>query len=150
MSIIFAAVVGGASIYGLLKTKYARWLGDISYGIYLIHGLALWTGINILIKFNLFSGITIVEYMEFACILAISISILASLSYRFVEFPAIMIGKAQRRAQAAHTSQATSSNHDSPEGVVPALRSLHHENQPAFDQSAFDSANFSQPTEAQS
>lgn len=143
MSIIFASIVGGASIYGLLKTKYARWLGDISYGIYLIHGLILWMGINILIKFNLFSGITMVEYMEFACLLAVSITIIASLSYRFVEYPAIMMGKKKKRAQAAHTPRSATAGQDRKENV-PALSPLHQESP-----TTFDTASFPHPTEAQ-
>jgi hypothetical protein len=40
--LFFLATIGGLSCFGLLATRSAVWLGDISYGIYLTHGMVLW------------------------------------------------------------------------------------------------------------
>jgi peptidoglycan/LPS O-acetylase OafA/YrhL len=41
LGLVFYLVVSGASIFGVLTSRAARRLGDISYGIYLLHGLVL-------------------------------------------------------------------------------------------------------------
>lgn len=40
---LFLAVANGNTLFGLLKTRGARHLGAVSYGVYLLHGLVLFT-----------------------------------------------------------------------------------------------------------
>jgi peptidoglycan/LPS O-acetylase OafA/YrhL len=109
-TLVFAGVVGGASIFGLLNTRPAIWLGDISYGIYLCHGLTLW-----LTLFTLRGVIDLSKLglpMFIALMIAVSavVVILASLSYVLFERP-VMLGVAsrskQRLASVTGTSTAT-------------------------------------------
>ena len=84
--IIFMSIVGGASIFGLLKTRMAVWLGDVSYGIYLLHGIMIW---SILSKMNPSSlaDFTILEYWFLMSIASLCTLVLASLSYAKLEQP---------------------------------------------------------------
>ena len=41
LGVVFHLIAGGCSMFGLLRTRPLRRLGDISYGIYLLQGLAL-------------------------------------------------------------------------------------------------------------
>ncbi len=42
LSIFFVIIASGNTMFGLLKMRGALWLGEISYSIYLCHGLVLW------------------------------------------------------------------------------------------------------------
>ena len=93
--IVFASVAGGASIFGILRTRAAIWLGDISYGIYLIHGLLLWAifkGVSQATDLVALSAYSMIGIMLVAILAAVS---LASLSYIWLELPIM------RRAAAA-------------------------------------------------
>lgn len=98
-TVIFAAVVGGASLFGVLQTRSAIWLGDISYGIYLIHGMVLWTTLTIL---NRMLGIDIgalplANYWMLALAVSAGAVLLASLSYVKLEKPAMAYWSAKGR-----------------------------------------------------
>lgn len=42
LSVFFFVVVSGNDLFGALRLSSARWLGEISYSTYLLHGFVLW------------------------------------------------------------------------------------------------------------
>ncbi|MFW3898521.1 acyltransferase family protein [Pseudomonas bharatica] len=42
LSVVFFVVVSGNDLFGALRLPSARWLGEISYSTYLLHGFLLW------------------------------------------------------------------------------------------------------------
>lgn len=95
---LFAAVAGGLSMFGLLNTRPALWLGDISYGLYLIHGMVLWFTLFALRKGGYLAGLGLFEYsVVMVAVGAVAVG-LASLSYIKLERPAMAFAK--RRAHA--------------------------------------------------
>ena len=91
--VLFLAVAGGLSGLGFLKSRPALWLGDISYGIYLIHGLIVWLTLSALKKYNLLAGIDLLEYSVIILICGGLVTAIASLSFAFVERPALKFFK---------------------------------------------------------
>ena len=85
--VIFAAVVGGASLCGILNTKSAIWLGDISYGIYLIHGMVVWLTLWALKYSGRIDEIGIFSYWLTVLLMSAAVVLLASLSYSMMEKP---------------------------------------------------------------
>lgn len=105
----FCAVLGGMSMRGLLNTKAARWLGDISYGIYLTHGLVLWLTLSALKYNNRLSEMNLLTYGGVVIGVAAIAVVLASLSYRFIEKPSMHLS--QKWMNKAPNNNAFNSSH---------------------------------------
>jgi peptidoglycan/LPS O-acetylase OafA/YrhL len=87
---IFSAVVGGASLWGMLTTRPAIWLGDISYGIFLLHGLILYALLSVLtlnFEHEGLNDIDILMYWPLVLGVALTAVALASVSYTYLEKP---------------------------------------------------------------
>ena len=88
--IIFASIVGGTSVFGLLNTKAAIWLGDISYGIYLLHGILLWVSLSMVITPHGLIQFNLTSYWLLVLAISTCVITLASLSYVKLERPAML------------------------------------------------------------
>lgn len=88
--IVFASVVGGSSLFGLLNTKAAIWLGDISYGIYLIHGMVLWLCLYLLREAGVIAYISLPMYWLIMLLVSAAVVVLSSFSYAYLEKPCMM------------------------------------------------------------
>ena len=90
LSVSFICVAGGNSLFGILNSKISQLFGQISYSMYLLHGLILYILFNIHIGkeqmnelSNLKYGITLFECST----LLIFISMI---TYKYIERPLIM------------------------------------------------------------
>ncbi|WP_448192792.1 acyltransferase family protein [Azospirillum sp. sgz301742] len=93
LGVFFAAVAAGQDFGGLLTRRPILWMGDISYGVYLLHGIVLW----VLITGNAPLRAAVLENEPlFALAFAgagILVVALASLVHLMVERPAIARGR---------------------------------------------------------
>ena len=85
--IVFLSVANGASLFGLLKLGPVIWLGEVSYGIYLMHGLAIYWALTALDGAGLLRGLGVVPYAGLMAGVAASVTALASVSYVLLERP---------------------------------------------------------------
>jgi peptidoglycan/LPS O-acetylase OafA/YrhL len=90
-TIFFTCVACGASIWGLLRTSAARALGELSYGVYLLHGLAL----NILFVdlSGMIDGAPTEKIVALMPLAAVGTMLLSASTFLLVERPFIDIGK---------------------------------------------------------
>jgi len=101
-TVIFAAIVGGASFGGVLRSHAAIWLGDISYGIYLMHGLALWLTLSALkVLVPHLEAIPLALYWPLMIGVAAIVVSAASVSYVILERPIMRRVTGRRREPAA-------------------------------------------------
>src|SRR3989344_280478 len=86
---VFLSFVYGADLFGLLKTEVAKFLGTISYSVYLIHSIMLFAILNSIDYFYPITSISPTVFWSlilFSGVITISVS---SLTYRYVEYPFI-------------------------------------------------------------
>ena len=92
LCVIFFSVISGADIFGLLATKAAKRLGAVSYSLYLTQGLILFPLSQVISK----DDVSHTDYKVITLFVSayISICLLSSLTYHFVERPFIKSKKA--------------------------------------------------------
>ena len=90
---VFAFIVLGNSLFGLLKHNYSKILGEISYSIYLLHAIVLFVVFNLIYK-----KAPSLYHMPIVLFLAIFISIL---TFKYIENPLNEFGhKLSKRVKA--------------------------------------------------
>ena len=80
LGIVFTFIMLGNSIFGILNRNFSKFLGEISYSIYLIHGLVLYIVFKVITE-----NLPEIYYMPFVLLLVI---IVATLTFKYIEFPA--------------------------------------------------------------
>lgn len=52
LSLVFLIIAAGNDLFGVLTVVSARWLGELSYGVYLLHGLVLFFIFNFMVGYD--------------------------------------------------------------------------------------------------
>lgn len=104
-SVFVGLVHTNAELFPLLRRKVCIWLGDISYSLYVIHLPIL--GLLALILGSIFHLSIFIESPFIATLLLIALTavisaIIADFSYKFIEVPAIQLGKKVSYRKDAH------------------------------------------------
>lgn len=94
LSVFFFVVVSGNDLFGALRLASARWLGEISYSTYLLHGFLLWW-----LAYHYYPqmGFALDEPLPFIALIALCTLLLvlvSSLTFLLFEKPGIAKGKA--------------------------------------------------------
>ncbi len=85
LAVIFSFIVCGYS-FGVLNHKGLKVLGEISYSIYLVHGLVLYILFTVINIVDL-KTISLEKYYLFFFPAALLVSIVSLFTYKFIEFP---------------------------------------------------------------
>jgi len=88
----FYLIANGSSLFKLLHLPTARVLGEISYSIYLLHGLVLYLCFSLL--FSIPAVWDAQRFMLLLPLLSIIVVILAIVTFKLIEAPGISLGKA--------------------------------------------------------
>ena len=88
----FLLIASGCDLFGLLSTISARRLGDISYGLYLMHGLVLSTMFSIE-PVRRFAIVSTVHYWTIIMLCAVILLMVATLALVLIERPGIGVGR---------------------------------------------------------
>ncbi|MBF8673507.1 acyltransferase [Pseudomonas fulva] len=112
LSLVFCIIVSGNDLLGALALRSARWLGEISYSLYLLHGLVLWW-----LAYRLYPsyGFTYDDPGAFMAVIALACTVLVVLSsatFLLLEKPGIALGKRlAQRPQAKPDNLKSGSTH---------------------------------------
>ncbi|BAI76639.1 acyltransferase (plasmid) [Azospirillum sp. B510] len=96
LGLFFAIVAAGQDFRGTLTRQPVLWLGEISYGVYLLHGIVLWTLITANGPLRALIGADESLYLLALTVAGVLVVALASLVHLTVERPAIRFGKRSR------------------------------------------------------
>lgn len=92
-SFIFTCIALGNTVFGILKLSVLKFLGEISYSTYLLHGIVLFVILYLMIGLENLTKYTNTEY----CLIIFAISplvlLISTFAYIFIENPFIKFGK---------------------------------------------------------
>jgi peptidoglycan/LPS O-acetylase OafA/YrhL len=92
LGIVFYLIISGTSVFGLLLTRPARRLGDISYGIYLLQGIVLYFVFSIEpVRALALTAPALHWGVILLC--ALLLLVFAAITHHLVELPGIRFGK---------------------------------------------------------
>ncbi|MEC5387829.1 acyltransferase [Uliginosibacterium sp. H3] len=85
----FAIFAGGNNLFGLLSHPVSRTLGEVTYSIYLLHGLVLFVLFRFVIGMEASRALS--PTMFWACVTAVTPILIATcfVTFRFIEYPAM-------------------------------------------------------------
>ncbi len=95
---VFLSFIYGADLWGFLKTNVSRFLGTLSYSIYLIHGIILFAVLNSFDYFSPIINTTPIVFWGLISLSGVITIIVSSITYRYIEYPFIKMiknGKSQ-------------------------------------------------------
>ena len=95
---IFLAVLYGCNFFGFLETVAWRFLGTISYSVYLLHGTVLYIGLGLLNRFVPVATLSTVQMFAAFSVCAVIVVIVSASTYRFIEHPLMELGHRERTA----------------------------------------------------
>lgn len=92
MSILFVIIASGCNMFGVFSSRGSIVLGEISYSIYLLHGIVLY------LLFTIWSPLQIAEYsieefILFLPLVSILVVLISTITFLTIEKPAINAGK---------------------------------------------------------
>ena len=91
LTLAFAAISSGNTLFGILSHPLSRRLGDLSYGIYLLQGIVLYVTFRFIVGFQRAAALPITSFW---CVIAAcggALIVLSLLSFHFIEAPALRL-----------------------------------------------------------
>lgn len=93
LSLFFVIVASGNTLFGALKPRSIRWLGEISYSTYLLHGFVLWLMVQRLpLVLHLDARETWV-YLPLMAACTCLLILISSATFLYIEQPGMSAGK---------------------------------------------------------
>ncbi|MEI8194682.1 MAG: acyltransferase [Phycisphaerae bacterium] len=84
---VFAGVVAGNNLFGLLTTRWASFLGHVSYSVYLLHGIVIFCLLQLLGVFMPLSQVQPWQFWLYCLPMGLAVVGISALTYRWVEAP---------------------------------------------------------------
>lgn len=89
ITVCFSFIALGNTVFGLLQNSTLKFLGEISYSTYLLHGIILFTTITVCLNPQWVKNFTALEYWMMVFALTPIVVICSYLGFRFIEKPFI-------------------------------------------------------------
>ncbi|KND49115.1 MAG: Exopolysaccharide production protein ExoZ [Parcubacteria bacterium C7867-003] len=93
---VFLCFVYGSDLFGLLKTHTAKFLGTLSYSIYLIHGIVLFGVLHLVDYWKPIVSMTAIQFWSLITLSGLLTIIVSSVTYRYIEYPFIKMIKSNK------------------------------------------------------
>jgi peptidoglycan/LPS O-acetylase OafA/YrhL len=90
---LFIMIASGNSFFGILSTDFSRKFGQITYSIYLIHGIVLFIIFRYIIGYEEASKLSELGYWGIIAISVFPVIFLSQITYKLIELPLMNINK---------------------------------------------------------
>ena len=87
LSVAFIIVACGNTLFGALTSGCSRMLGDMSYSIYLLHGIVLFAVFRLLIGAERAAALTPAAHFSIAALCTPLVITISFITYRLIELP---------------------------------------------------------------
>lgn len=84
---VFAGIVAGNNLFGLLTTRWASFLGHVSYSVYLLHGIVIFCLIQLLGTLMPLADVQPWQFWLYCLPMGLVVVGLSAVTYRWVEAP---------------------------------------------------------------
>ncbi|WP_309736450.1 acyltransferase [Chamaesiphon sp. OTE_75_metabat_556] len=92
ISLFFIPIVLGNDLFGVFSLKSSILLGEISYSIYLLHGIVIYLAFSVL-KIAVLKNISLQEYLIFMPVMCVAVILISALTFISIEKPSIDFGR---------------------------------------------------------
>jgi peptidoglycan/LPS O-acetylase OafA/YrhL len=89
LTVVFALIAGGNTLFGLLSHRWARAMGEGAYGIYLLHGLVLFGGFQLVVGQARASHWSLAEHWAAVAVMTGVLVAISLLTFQLIEQPAV-------------------------------------------------------------
>lgn len=93
LTLFFVIVASGNNLFGALKPRSIRWLGEISYSTYLLHGFVLWLMVQRLPLMLHLDATQTWVYLPLVAVCTCLLILISSATFLYIELPGIAAGK---------------------------------------------------------
>ena len=89
LTLFFVLVASGNSLFGCLVSPASRMLGEFAYGIYLIHGVALFVTFNFVLGLTQSRALSAIQHWSVVVGITPVLIFICFMTYKFIEYPAM-------------------------------------------------------------
>lgn len=93
LGLFFVIVASGNNLFGALKPRSIRWLGEISYSTYLLHGFVLWLMVQRLPLLLDIDARETAVYLPLVAVCTCLLILISSATFLYIEQPGMAAGK---------------------------------------------------------
>jgi peptidoglycan/LPS O-acetylase OafA/YrhL len=91
LAVVFLLIAGGTDLFGSLSAKSSHFLGELSYSIYLLHGLILFIFLKYVISYDTVRNMSAITYWSTIGGLVPILLCIAVLTFRMIELPGMRL-----------------------------------------------------------
>jgi len=97
-SIVFIIIASGNSFFGILSSAFSRKLGQITYSIYLLHGIVLFVVFYFFIGFEKAKNLTDLEFWSIITGSVFPLIFISQLTFKYIEQPLMDLAKVKLKS----------------------------------------------------
>jgi len=97
VTFVFCAIACGNDVFGILTHSLSRTFGQISYSIYLLHGMVLFITFRWILGFQKAGHLSPLQYWGVIILCGAAVAVVCSLTYRLIERPALDVASSVTR-----------------------------------------------------
>ncbi|UWY26529.1 acyltransferase [Flavobacterium sp. TR2] len=92
-TIAFIIIASGNNFFGILSSAFSRKFGQITYSIYLLHGILLFVLFNFVIGFERAKNLTEFEFWSIIALSVFPLILISQLTFKYIEHPLMEMAK---------------------------------------------------------